>query len=215
MNAKTLFFAALLTAAVSLPADSAVIFDNADPPLSTTLRNSSIEGVAAYLQIGASNVTIGQIAINAEPFQSGQLKFVIFSDIAPPGSDSGSLLFSDTVNVSGSNSFSYILSDPLTFTLLAGHYYDIGAIFSGAEIAYTYDLFSDSMNGITSIVSNENVDNFANPVLAGHAASDISIRLYSPSSTVPEPASSTLAAVGLISAALGLYVVARLKAWPR
>src|SRR5579863_1392524 len=126
MNLKRLLLIVWAAAALSLPSYSDLIFDNADPPLTTTMRNSAIEGVAAYLQIGASNVTIGQIAINAQPLQNGQLKFVIFSDVAPPGSNSGALLFSEAVSVSTSNSLSYILSGPFSFTLQAGHYYDIG-----------------------------------------------------------------------------------------
>ncbi len=192
-------------AILSVSSYSAVIFDNADLPLFTTTRTSSIEGAAAYLQIGASDVSIGQIAINAQPLQDGQLKFVIFSDVAPPGGDSGTLLFSDTVNVSNSDSLSYVLSDPLSFTLLAGHYYDIGAVFSGSSIRYTYDETSDTENGITSIVSNENVDNFESPALVGHADSDINIRLYSPATT-PEPATFLLSALGLACAGLGDYL---------
>lgn len=191
---------AVAFAAFSLTGHAAIILDNADPPLSTTTRISSLEGVAAYLQIGTADVSIGQIAINAQPLQNGQLKFVIFSDVAPPGSDSGTLLFSDTVNVSASNSLSYILSDPLAFTLLAGHYYDIGSIFSGTGISYTYDLTPDVQNGITTFVSNQNVDSFADPILAGRGASDVSIRLYSGSAAAtPEPGSYLLAILGLAS----------------
>ena len=205
MNRKHLLWASCVAAVLSLPSFADVIFDNADPPLTVTNRDSSIEGVAAYLQIGASDVPINQISINVQPMQNGQLKFVIFSDIAPPGSDAGKLLFSDTVNVSASTSLSYILSDPFSFTLHAGQYYDIGAIFSGTDVSYTYDLVSDSENGITSIVSNENVDNFASPVLVGHGLSDINIRLYSPTTVAPEPLNLGLAALGLS----GLLLVRR------
>ncbi|MBV9611574.1 MAG: PEP-CTERM sorting domain-containing protein [Acidobacteriaceae bacterium] len=200
MNTKHLCFVLCAAAALSAPATAAVILDNADPPLFTTNRNNSnsgIEGVAAYLAIGASDVAIGETAINAQPLQSGQLKFVIFSDVAPPGNNAGSLLFSDTVNVSASGSLAYILSDPFSFTLQAGHYYDIGAIFSGTNINYTYDLTPDTENGISSIVANQNVDNFSSPTLVGHGAADINIRLYSPSAMVPEPGSMVLGIVGL------------------
>jgi len=197
MSLKRLLLGACAAAALSLPSDSATIFDNADPPPSITDRTSSPEGVAAYLQIGSSDVTIGQIAINAQPLQDGQLKFVIFNDVAPPGSESGTLLFNDTVDVTTSGSLSYVVSDPFSFTLLAGHYYDIGAVFSGDSIRYTYDQISDSENGITSIVSNENVDDFSNPALEGHASSDINIRLYSPAAATPEPSTWLLGVFGL------------------
>ena len=158
MNLKSILLGTCAALALNLPASSSILFNNADPPLSSTNRDNSIEGVAAYLQTGTSNVTIGQIAINAEPLQNGQLEFVIFSDNAPPGGNSGSLLFSDTVNVSAANSFSYALSDPLSFTLQAGQYYDVGAIFSGTDISYTYDFTTDSENGITSLAGAQNVD---------------------------------------------------------
>ncbi len=202
MNPKYFVLAGCVATALSLPCYADLLFDNADSPLTTTNRNSAIEGVAAYLQVGTSDVTIGQIAIHAQPLQNGQLKFVIFSDVAPPGNDSGALLFSNTVSVSAANSLSYILSAPFSFTLQAGHYYDIGAIFSGTNINYTYDFVSDTENGITSIVSNQNVNNFANPTLIGHAVSDISIQLYSPAAATPESASFALAAMGL--ACIGL-----------
>ena len=194
-------FLGLCAAALTLPCESAVIFDNADPPLSVTSRTGALVGAAAYLGIGASNVTIGQIAIDAQPLQSGLLKFVIFSDVAPPGSDSGTLLLSDTVAVNAATSLSYIESDPISFTLLAGQYYDIGAIFSGTSIDYTYDLIPDNENGISSMVSNENIENFADPALAGHGAADINIQLLSTASSVPEPATFLLGGLGLIWAA--------------
>ncbi len=211
MILKRFLIAAFALVAFSFSSDSAVLFDNADSPLYTTSRISSIEGVAAYLQVGASDTTIGQIAINAQPLEDGQLKFAIFSDSAPPGSDAGTLLFHDIVNVSKATSLSYILSDPFSFTLLAGHYYDIGAVFNGTGINYTYDLTSDAENGITSLVSNQNIDNFANPVLVGRGVSDINIRLYSPSAVTPEPATSMLVALGLITAGLVSFVRQRLR----
>lgn len=181
-----------------------IIFDNADAPLNTTFRSSSNLplGVAAYIQIGGSDVNITQIAINAAPGQSGQLEFVIFSDVTPPGSNAGSLLLSDTVNVTSSATLNYILSDPISFTLLAGHFYDIGAIFNGSSINYSYDLVANTMGGISSIVSNQNVDAFANPVLTGHAGADINIQLFGGTSAVPEPVSVVLTGLGL--AAIGL-----------
>ena len=200
-------FLGVCAAALTLPCESAVIFDNADPPLSVTSRVSPLVGAAAYLEIGASNVTIGQIAINAQPLQSGLLKFVIFSDVAPPGSNSGTLLLSDTIAVNAATSLSYIESDPLSFTLMAGQYYDIGAIFSGTDIDYTYDLIPDTENGITSIVSNQNVENFADPALAGHGAADINIQLLSGVSSVPEPGTFLLGAFGLLCA--GVYRIRR------
>ncbi len=199
MNLRYLALGACAAAVLSLPAySSSVLFDNADPPLYVTSRVSSLEGAAAYLQIGSSNVTINQIGINAEPLQDGQLKFAVFSDSAPPGGTSGALLFSDTVNVTKSNSLSYILSDPLSFTLLAGQYYDIGAVFSGSAIDYTYDFTSDTQSGITSIASSQNLTNFASPVQAGHGGvSDIDIQLYGPTVVTPDPATAALGLIGL------------------
>ncbi len=108
------------------------------------------------------------------------------------------VLLSDSVTVNKSNSLSYVSSGPLSFTLLAGHYYDIGAVFSGTAINYTYDFTSDSENGISSIVSAQNEANFANPVQVEHGGvSDISIRLSSPSAATPEPATATLGILGL------------------
>ena len=169
-----------------------LIFDNADLPLSTTFRNSPPLGVGAYIQIGANNVTISQIGINAAPGQNGQLKFLIFADTAG-ASTAGPLLFSDTVNVTASGTLSYILSDPLSFTLQAGQYYDIGALFNGTSINYSYDLTPDTQNGITSIKQNANFDNFASPIMLSHAFADINIRLYS----IPEPSGLMLSSMGV------------------
>jgi hypothetical protein len=168
-------------------------FLNADPPLGTTFRSAGIPiGAGAYLSIGASDVTISQIAINAAPGQDGQLKFVIFAD-TDSQSVTDPLLFSDTVNVTASGTLSYILSDPISFTLQAGHYYDIGAIFDGSSINYSYDLVANTQNGISSIVANANFDNFTAPIVDNHAGADINIGLY----VVPEPSGLTLASLGL------------------
>ena len=206
MNLKALTTGATIAMATIMcqPAYSALIFDNADAPLNTTFRGPGNEpvGVAAYLQIGASDVTISQIAINAEPGQDGLLEFVIFDDTAPPGSNAGPLELSDTVSVAASGSLSYILSDPISFTLLAGHYYDIGAVFNGTSINYSFDQIADTQNGITSIVLNENVDDFGAPVLTGHAGADINIQLFGGTAPVPEPVSIALFGAGL--AGLGI-----------
>jgi hypothetical protein len=203
---KTFFQVLTFIATVSaMPAFAdTLIFDNADGPLGTTLRNAANPplGVAAYLGIGGSDVTISQIAINAAPGQSGQLQFVIFSDIASPGSSAGSLLFSDTVNVSASVSLNYILSDPLSFTLQAGHYYDIGAIFNGTSITYSYDLVPDTQNGITSIAANQNINNFGTPTLTGHAGADVNIQLYMSSAKVPD-GGATVMLLGMALSGLG------------
>jgi hypothetical protein len=196
--------AAAMFTAFTAPAFSGVIFDNADPPLSTGTR---ISGQAAYLHIGDSDITISQIAISVLPYQDGQLKFVIFSDIAPPGSRTGALLLSDTVDVTFSSddymSFTprYVVSNPISFTLLAGQYYDIGAVFNHTfflgSIAFGADQVANTQNGITSIVSNQIISNFDSPVTTGHAGADINIRLYSADSTAPEPASLMLLGLGL------------------
>jgi hypothetical protein len=186
---------------------AALIFDNADAPLSTTFRGPDNVGVAAYLLIGANNVSINQIAINAAPGLNGQLKFVIFSDVAPPGSNVGPLLFSDTVNVTASASLGYIFSDPISFLLLANHYYDIGAVFSGNAINYSYDLTPNTQNGITSIISNQNVENFANPILVGHAAADINIKLFGPAVGAPDGGTTLF----LLGAALSGIALLRKK----
>ncbi len=190
-------FFGILTA-FSAPGFSAIIFDNANPPLSNTTRFAPGLGAAAYLQIGASDVQITQIAINAAPTQSGQLKFVIFSDIASPGSTAGSLLLSDSVNVTANATLSYILSDPISFTLQAGHYYDIGAIFSGDSITYSFDVIPNTQNGISSLLGNANVQSFTSPTLINHNTADINIQLFGPAATtVPEPGSLTLFGIAL------------------
>jgi hypothetical protein len=187
--------ALLLTCAVATFATptqaNSVIFDNANAPLGTTPRSGGNLGTAAYLSIGGSDVAISQIAINAAPGQNGQLKFVIFSDVASPGNSAGPLLFSDTVNVTASGSLNYILSDLFSFSLLAGHFYDIGAVFSGTGISYSYDLTGNTQNGITSIVANQNVDNFANPLLTDHAQADVNIKLFG-AATVPDGGATAL-----------------------
>ena len=202
---KFLLLGIFASQALLLPVQGSVIFNNADTPQFTTMRSG--EGIAAYLQIGASNVSINQIAINIAPSASGQLKFVIFSDVAYPGNDAGSLLFSDTVNVPASGGLQYAVSDPLSFTLQAGQYYDIGAIFNGSA-TFAYDLVGDSMNGITSITRKENIGQFANPILEGHALGDAQIELFaSGGATVPEPAVGSL--VVLILA--GFFVWGKIK----
>jgi hypothetical protein len=158
---KSLFMLACTLPAIAFPARADLTFDNADTPQFTTLRIN--DGIAAYLQVGTSDVRINQIGINAAPASIRQLQFLIFSDVAYPGKDSGTVLFSDTVSVSPSSNLTYILSDPFSFTLHAGQYYDMGAIFNGGNITYAYDLAGDTMGDLTSIARNESIGNFADP----------------------------------------------------
>jgi hypothetical protein len=166
-----------------------LVFDNFDPPGGQSVR-SAASSPGTLIQV-ASTVTISNIAVLNQLDTDGEVKFVIFDD------SSNSLLFASSPKAFTATAFgtlTYKMSDDFSFTLLAGHSYDIGAIADVSGL-WAFDRISDTQNGITSVLSNPNFSSFVTPSIAGHGGADGAIRLFRASS-VPEPAGVGLFGVG-------------------
>lgn len=101
-----------------------LIFDNFDASTHTlAFRLSGGDNPIALVNV-SQTTTIDAIAVLNSFSAAGHLKFVIFDDPnTAPAFVSAPKAFAADVGVS-----TYKKSDPFSFTLLAGHSYDIGAI---------------------------------------------------------------------------------------
>jgi len=154
-------------------ANSVQIFDSTTSyPRSTTIRTAN-DACGAQIQV-AADTAITRISVRNRMTAIGNLRFVIFdhpghtrlllTPAQPFGADAAGV---PTVKDSG----------PITFTLVAGQNYDIGAI-SNVAADYDFDSTADTVLNISSLVANSNLSNFNDPVVSSHGGGDCHVRLY-------------------------------------
>ncbi len=124
---------------------------------------------------------------------NGALKFFIFD------ATSGAQLYLSAAKAFASDGVSFKVSDPFSFTFEPGTSYSVGAV---ANVSASYgDVFgpSTSENGITSAVSNQNVNGFATVTVdTNHYCCDSRIELLNGGAVpAPEPISLALLGAGL------------------
>ena len=153
--------------------DSVQIFDSRDFSGTGQASRGSGDSIGALINV-ATNTTITRISVLNEMTARGNLRFVIFDH-----SNHNRLLLTnpqpfaaDAVGVA-----TWKDSVAITFTLVGGQSYDVGAI---ADVAanWTYDFTADTALNITSVSTNANFLNFNNPSQVGHAGVDTHIRLH-------------------------------------
>lgn len=213
---KKLLFALGLSAIAS-SASAALVFDNSindNFDLSTESRPYNFM-YGAVVNTSA-DVTIREIAARVRLSEDGFVKFLIFDSASGNGgwSGTGNLLFSQIVSVTGEagptgytpgdSGIGYLYSGAMSFTLLAGHTYDIGVLADRGTLTGVWDIDPDAQGSFTSYANNANFNDYDLPTTGGYAGVDVHIKLYdAPVSSVPD-GGSTLALFSLGLAGLGL-----------
>ena len=185
----TYLLSVLVLFGVLAPSYSQILIDTFTPPGSASTRVAA-SSPGSYLSF-ANNVTIGTIGVKVDLNSAGNLRFLIFDH------STAALLYASAPKAFSDDGDTWKTSDPFAFTFLGGQSYDVGAIADVGGL-WDYDQISETMNGITSIVTNPNFSNFNSPTTGGYAAADAAVRL----SAVPEPGTATLLLLGMTSFAV-------------
>ena len=125
----------------------------------------------------AKTIAFQQMGVRVHLDGPGNLKFLVFDH------SNHSLLYVSAPKSFADDGMGWKYSDVMSFSLLAGRTYDIGAIADVSGL-WTYDQRSETRNGITTIVSNPNFHNYDLPTAGDHATADGAVQLLA---VVPEP----------------------------
>jgi len=150
-----------------------VIFDSRDVAGASQTSRGPGDSIGALITVSA-DTAITRMSVFNEMTARGNLRFLIFSHPAhvlllatnpqPLAADAAGVpTWKDSV--------------PISFTFSAGQSYDVGAI-SDVAANWTFDFTADAAFNITSVSSNANFSNFANPSQIGHACCDTHVRLW-------------------------------------
>ena len=129
--------------------------------------------------------TLTNIGFYSDSPIGGNVKYLIFD------ADGANLLFSITAAANASNTLSLIESPTFNFTLAAGTAYQLGIISdSRLDVGFDYPASFVTQNGLTSLGTNHNYNDFNSPVSANDAFASIPVVLdgLQGVSAVPEPA---------------------------
>lgn len=209
MDFKKTIASSFTVAVLSIASAHAGVVFQSDPVLTSGFAD---QRPAEYTAVGRVSVTttqtVNEIGVLNWLQGSGtqDLKFFI-ADASTGAIDyvSSAMTFAnDGVGAPTSvTDLNYKLSDPFAFTFLAGTTYAVGFISTGTNYAFADMSQTNSANGFTSLLGNENISNFASPVLdTTQNCCSIGFELIKSDAAVPEPATGALLGLGLLGFAL-------------
>jgi PEP-CTERM motif len=193
-----------------------LIFDNGFPnnPNFGEISAPANSGWALNLSV-STDTTISNIAVLTNSASASHLTFAIveFTNFGTTGTTALFESGPESFSADASGVFSFKMSDDFSFTLLAGHTYEIGAI-SDVTSSFLADTIATSQNGIATIgVSTSLASTAGGPVHDGSRVSgNVEIQLFTPA-VVPEPASLVMLGIGMVGVA-GYSLGRRLKMPP-
>jgi hypothetical protein len=172
---------------IPMQAHADLLLDTGMLTTSSTERDPGSIGFGQGVSV-RTTTDLTQFAMFLESPTSGSAKYMIWD------ASNTSLLLSDIVPLTSSTSPGWILSDPLSFTLLSGNTYYFGAIQdSNTELIapFFFPPSSITQNGLTTLdTGNPNYQDFLSPVLLSLAGGGFPLRLYGTQgivNPVPEP----------------------------
>ena len=181
-----------------------LLLDTGTATTSSTVRDPGSIGFGQGVS-AATTTSLTQFAMFLESATGGNVKYMIWN-----GTNS-SLLLSDIVPLTPSNSPEWILSDPLSFTLNSGDTYYFGAI-QDANTQIIAPFFSPptsvTQNGLTTLdTGNSNYEDFLSPIFSSLAGGAFPLRLYGAEAIInPAPEPSLALWLTCISAAIAWRV---------
>lgn len=193
--------AAMMTALSAIqPAAGALLLENLTNINSGSVTNetrNAESGILSRIEVGGSNVDIDQFGVFGKQVSAGNVKFAIFTETG------SNVYLSGAIAEAAGSVLQWYDSPSFTLTLLANTAYYVGLI---SDQSFTYHwaigVGAVSANGLTSpasgpLGSNGNVDTFANPELVSFGTVQNAVRLFGPSTNVPEPVTIALLGAGL------------------
>jgi hypothetical protein len=170
-----------------------LIFDGGIPGTTGASNRAAGSSPITFISAVTANTDIVRIDVLNQLNADGNLKFLIFE----VGNNSP-LYVSAPKPFTASSTPTWKDSDPLSFQLIAGRQYFIGAI---ADVSGLWPFrtvpASYTQGALTSTNRNGNVSNFGSPTAVGPGSADIPVRLY----VVPAPGALALLGLGGLAAA--------------